>query len=285
MTDQLPMPVTALTRAQRNAVMNLVRRAARAEIMPRFRNLGAHQIDQKSGPQDLVTEADRAAEAMIARGLQAMFPHALIVGEEHATDHPEILDRIAEAELCFTIDPVDGTWNYAHGLPLFGVMLSILRFGLPVFGLLFDPVVGDMIWADTDTTAQLQNARRLSRPVRASAGGPVEKLVGSVPLYLVPADKQAQTAATLPRFARAVMLRCACHEYRMLAQGQLDFVLFAKMTAWDHPAGALIAKQAGGHVAMLDGSDYRGDVKSGYLLAASDAATWGRVRDVFDFLL
>jgi fructose-1,6-bisphosphatase/inositol monophosphatase family enzyme len=286
MTDSLPIPVTApLSRAQRTQILSLVRRAARAEILPRFRQLDGHQIAQKGDPQDLVTEADHAAEAMIARGLQAMFPHALIVGEENATARPEILNKIAEAELCFTVDPVDGTWNYAKGLTLFGVMVSILRFGVPVYGLLYDPVMDDAIWADTENPAQMLNKRRIARPVRVSGGGPVEDLVGSVPLYLAPKDKQAPIAAQMPRFQRTVMMRCACHEYRMLAQGQLDFVLFAKLTAWDHPAGVLIAKQAGGHVALLDGTEYRADLTKGYLLAASDAATWGRVRDVFDFLL
>lgn len=286
MTDSLPIPVTApLSRAQRTQLLTLVRRAARAEIMPRFRQLGSHQIDTKSGPQDLVTDADRAAEAMITRALQMQFPSALIVGEENASANPGILDKISEAEMCFTIDPVDGTWNYANGLAVFGVMVSVLRFGIPVFGLLYDPVIDDAIWADLETPAQMLTPRRISRPVRTSGGGPVETLTGTCPLYLAPEDKRAQMAAVLPRFARTMTLRCACHEYRMVAQGQVDFALFAKMTAWDHPAGALIVQKAGGHVAMLDGSEYRGDVKEGYLLAASDAATWGRVRDVFDFLI
>ena len=65
----------------------------------------------------------------------------------------------------------------------------------------------------------------------------------------------------------------------MVAQGHVDFVLFGKLTPWDQPAGVVVMQQAGAHVAMLDGSDYRGDLRSGYLLAASNAATWGRLRD------
>ncbi|WP_425097634.1 inositol monophosphatase family protein [Tropicibacter sp. S64] len=286
MTDSLPMPITApLTNAQKTQLINLVRRAAKAEILPRFRQLGSHQIDMKSGPQDLVTEADKAAEAMITRGIQVMFPHALIVGEEHASVNPKIIDQIADAELCFTIDPVDGTWNYAHGLAVFGVMVSILRFGQPVFGLLYDPILNDFIIADTESDAELVLPRRIRRKLSTSAGGPVEELKGFFPLNLIPTDKQQQFAATMPRFARAGMLRCACHEMRMVAQGQMDFVLFAKLTPWDQPAGVVAIRKAGGHVALLDGSEYRGDVSKGYMLAACNAETWGRVRDVFDFLV
>ncbi|KUF10550.1 inositol monophosphatase family protein [Pseudoponticoccus marisrubri] len=286
MTETLPMTITApLSNAQRSQLTSLIRRASRAEILPRFRQLGRHQIDQKTGPQDLVTDADRQAEAMITRGLLGMFPHALVVGEEHASDNPKVLDKIAEAELCFTIDPVDGTWNYAHGLSTFGVMVAMLRFGKPVMGMLYDPIHDDFIMADEASAAEMVMPRRVRRKLATSKGGPVEDLLGYASLPLIPAEKRAQMAATFPRFRRIDTLRCACHEYRMLAQGHVDFVLASKMTAWDHPAGALITQRAGGHVAMLDGSDYSAERRSGHLLAVCDAATWGRVRDVFDFLI
>ncbi len=286
MTDSLPMPITApLTPAQRTQLMSIVRRAARAEIMPRFRQLGGDQILEKSGPQDLVTDADRLAEAMITRGILTMFPNALIVGEEHASDNPDIIKKIAEAELCFAIDPVDGTWNFAKGLPLFGVMVSVLRFGLPVFGLLYDPVMNDVILAGNDGPCEMVMPRRARRTLRTSGGGQVQDIVGYLPLYLIPEDKRDAVAATLPRFGRVGTLRCACHEARMVAQGHADFVLFAKLTPWDQPAGVVAVRQAGGHVAMLDGSDYRADMNSGYLLLASDPATWGRVRDTLGMLV
>ncbi|MBV6635550.1 MAG: inositol monophosphatase [Mameliella sp.] len=288
MSDSLPMPVTApLTSAQRTQLFNLVRRAAKAEIMPRFRKLGTHQIGEKTGPQDLVTEADTSAEAMITRGLQRFFPSAVIVGEEAASSNPDLVKKIPEAELCFTIDPVDGTWNFAKGLPLFGVMVSVLRFGRPVFGLLYDPVLNDIVWADTEHPAQMQLPRRDSRFVNTDhdQNKPLDQLNGFVPLFLIPEDKRAEAAATLPKFGRVWSLRCACHEFRTLAQGEVDFVLFAKLTAWDQPAGVVVTRQAGGHVAMLDGSEYAGDTSSGYLLAAGDKATWDKVRDAFAFLL
>jgi fructose-1,6-bisphosphatase/inositol monophosphatase family enzyme len=286
MTDSLPMPVTApLTRAQRTQLVTLIRRTARAEIMPRFRQLTAEQIGTKSGPQDIVTEADRAAEAMLSRGLQAMFPNALIVGEEHASDNPEILDRIAGAELAFTIDPVDGTWNYARGLAVFGVMVGIVRFGTPVAGFLYDPLANDVFHADIETPARMLLPSGADRALRVSQGGPVERLTGHVPLFVFPKSVQPRVAATFPRFDRIGMLRCVCHEFRLLVQGHVDFVLCAKLTPWDHAPGTILARRAGAHVAMLDGSEYRADMREGVMLAACNPETWGRVRDVFDFLI
>jgi len=276
----IPAP---LSLAQRSQIINLIRRTARAEILPRFRTLSATDIDQKSGPMDVVTAADREAEKMIVRGLLSMFPNALIVGEESMTE--DKIAELAEAEMGFTIDPVDGTWNFANGLSTFGVILSMTRFGVPVFGLIYDPVMDDVLIADETGPAQILAPRRPARSVAVSKGGPVENLTGFVSFYNIPEDKRPQMAALMTRFQRLYMLRCAAHEFRMMAQGHVDFVLCSSLSPWDHAAGALIVGRAGGHVACLDGSEYRAQMRSGYLLCASDAATWGRVRDAVSFLL
>ncbi len=286
MTDSLPMPISVLSRAQKISILNLVRRAAKAEIMPRFRRLDAKDIAEKTSRLDLVTEADRNAEAMIARGLLRMFPNAVIVGEEAVSENAEVLGRIAGAELTFTIDPVDGTWNFAKGLATFGVILSVLRFGKPVFGLIYDPVMDDVIWGELGGPAEMTvPVKRINREVRVSAGGPLDELYGYVPLFMLPADKQAEMAALLPRLRHAQWLRCSAQQGRMMAQGHVDFVLDAGLTPWDHSAGALLAACAGGHVAMLDGSEFNAATSKGYLLAASNESTWTRLRDAFSFLL
>ena len=287
MTDSLPIALSApLTQAQRSSLVNLMRRTARAEIMPRFRNLSHADIAAKSGPHDLVTEADTAAEAMLARGLQSMFPHALVIGEEGAAQDPEMRRKIAEAEMAVILDPVDGTWNFAHGLPLFGVILAITRFGKPVFGLLYDPVMDDWVIADHDTPAHLSRNLGARRPLSVSGGGPaLSDLSGYIHLYLLPENKQRQVAVRLPDFARTVMLRCSCHEYRTLAQGGMDFLLSGQPNPWDHAAGVLICKKAGGVARMLDGRDYDASIEDGYVLAAPNEACWTLLRDHFAFLL
>jgi fructose-1,6-bisphosphatase/inositol monophosphatase family enzyme len=85
--------------------------AARREIMPRFRKLARGDVREKASPGDLVTEADEAAERFICAELARAFPGAALVGEEATTRDPALLDRLAEAELAFVIDPIDGTLN------------------------------------------------------------------------------------------------------------------------------------------------------------------------------
>ena len=263
----------------------MVRRAARAEIMSRFRRLSDSDIRTKSRADDLVTDADTKAEAMIARALQIAFPSALVIGEEAVAAKPDLLDGIAQAQLAFHIDPVDGTWNFAHGLPVFGVIIAATRYGKPVFGLIYDPVGDDWIIADEEMTPQLQRPFGAAHELKAATGKPLGEMSGIIPLHLFETDRKAQLAATFPDFARVNTLRCSAHEYRMLAQGYMDFSLTAVLHPWDHAAGALIAARAGAHVEMLDGGDYSAARQTGHLLIAPDKPTWSKLKKKFSFLI
>ena len=267
------------------AIAVRVRRAARAEIMPRFRALAAGDIKTKTSPVDLVTEADTAAEAMIARAIKIAFPGALVVGEEATSADPSLLAQIEDAPLAFIIDPVDGTWNYAHGLALFGVILAVTQFGRPAFGLIYDPVGDDWVIADDESNARMERPGGSSRKLHASKGKPLEALTGYVPLHLFKSENIPKMAAALPQFMRTESLSCSAHEYRMVAQGHSDFLLTAQLSPWDHAAGALICERAGAHVEMLDGAPYTAARHAGHLLVAPDHVTWNRLKKAFDFLL
>ena len=286
MSDNLPAPLPpALTKAQQASVINVVRRAAKSEILPRFRRLSSSDIRSKSSADDLVTDADTAAEAMIARALQIAFPSALVIGEEAVAKDASILDGIGEAQLAFHIDPVDGTWNFAHGLGVFGVIIAATRYGKPVFGLIYDPLADDWAVVSEDGTAQMQRPFGPARDLKVAMGKPLEELSGFIPLHMFSGTKQTQLAATLPGFVRTHPLRCSAHEYRMIAQGYVDFVLTESLNSWDHAAGALICQQAGAHVEMLDGAEYSASRNKGHLLVAPDRTTWNRLQKVFSFLL
>jgi fructose-1,6-bisphosphatase/inositol monophosphatase family enzyme len=286
MTDNLPATLPrAISPAQQNHVLNIVRRAAKTEIMPRFRRLSAADISTKSHPEDLVTAADLAAEAMITRALSIAFPTALIVGEEAAAKKPDLVAQIADAPVAFIIDPVDGTWNFVKGLAVFGVILAVTQFGRPTFGLIYDPVADDWAIADDETPATLQRSVGAPKPLKASMGKPIEALSGHIHLHQFTGDRQRALATLLPTFLHTEALRCAAHEYRMVAQGHTDFILTATLNPWDHAAGALICEQAGARVEMLDGGPYTATRHEGYLLVAPDRTTWNKLKKVFAFLL
>lgn len=277
-SHDLPSPITTLTPAQQAQVINLVRRAAQSEIMPRFRNLTHFEITTKSRDDDLVTEADLATEAMITRGLLRLFPHAQVVGEEAVTKNPDLRQDMVKHELTFVIDPIDGTWNYAKGVAVFGVILSVLRFGMPVFGVLYDPMMDDYIIADHAAQSALFVPKRgPSHTINTAPAKALDELDGYVHLGLMPKDVQFALTPILPNFRRTTVLRCSCHEYRLIAQGHVDFCLSATLNPWDHAAGVLACQLAGGVSQFLDGSPYNAGPEVGYLLTASCQDTWDQV--------
>lgn len=286
MTDQLPMAVTApLSPAQKTQLINLIRRAAKAEIMPRFRTLDAGDIDTKKDENDLVTAADTAAEAMITRGLQIAFPHALVIGEEAVSKSPDLLKGIAEAELCFIIDPVDGTWNFAKGMPLFGTIIAVCRFGQPVLGLIYDPVGNDLIITDNTSPAEWRTRTGRRRPIQTAGPKPLDRMSGYMHIRQMPEEARALMWSKVDALGYVGSLRCSAHEYRLLATGAADFILSSNLNSWDHAAGVLLCQQAGGKSAMLDDTAYNAAMTSGYLLSASCETVWNDVAAHFAGLL
>ncbi|MGW0584667.1 inositol monophosphatase family protein, partial [Streptomyces sp. NPDC002920] len=96
-------------------VEDAIRQAAATEIMPRFRQLAAHEIDQKNGPHDLVTDADRRAERYLTEVLGALLPGSVVVGEEAVHADPATYGAIRGDAPVWIVDPVDGTRQFVHG--------------------------------------------------------------------------------------------------------------------------------------------------------------------------
>jgi len=281
-STQLPVAAQTLSAAQQAQIVNLVRRAAKAEILPRFQNLSQSQIEAKSRPDDLVTEADLASEAMITRGLRRLFPDAMVVGEEAVAKDGSLRQRMAEHAFAFVIDPIDGTWNYAKGIPLFGVILSVLRNGTPIFGLLYDPIMDDYVIAD-ETDAQTRMVRKSGQATALATSQitDIGQMSGYIHFGLMPKEVQHKLAPVLPEFMRTTVLRCSCHEYRILAQANADFCLSSTLNPWDHAAGVLACGKAGGVSAFLDdGAPYNASRETGYLLSAASQSAWDAVAAV-----
>ncbi|MFC0267151.1 inositol monophosphatase family protein [Kushneria aurantia] len=265
-------------------LIDIVRRAAREEILPRFRMLDPQAIEAKSAPDDLVTIADKNAEALMTREVAKCFPNATVIGEEAVAENASLLDRIQDAEMAVIIDPVDGTWNFARNLNQFGVIMAVVSGGETVFGLLYDPLMDDWVTASRGEGAWYGRADGTRRRLQVSDTTRVAKMVGSTSLRLFPQDTQYELAGLLPDFGRMMFFGCACHEYRTMAFGFVDFMLTAKLMPWDHAAGVLIHQEAGGYAALLDGSPYRPTLQQGRMIAANSRESWEVLREKLDFL-
>lgn len=259
---------------------DMLAEVARAEIMPRFRRLGDGDIRQKTSAADLVTEADVNAERVITAALRDRYPEARIIGEEAVSDDPALLDTDWSSRgLAFTVDPVDGTFNFASGVACFGVMLAAVRDGETIAGIIHDPVGGDWIMAEKGAGAVLRLSDGRENPLKVAAPVAVEEMIGSVSWQFMPEPERSMLARNQARCLGGVAYRCAAQEYRLLAAGHIHFALYRKLMPWDHLPGVLIHVEAGGHVRRFDGSAYLPAHTEGGVLAASDPESWQRIHD------
>lgn len=254
--------------------------AAEVEIMPRFRRLDAGDIATKAGPHDLVTVADQAAERLITARLAERFPGAVVVGEESTAADPSVLGRLAGADFAVTVDPIDGTFNFANGLPLFGVMAGVVVAGRIVAGCIYDPVGRDFAFALEGGGAWFEDRDGRRRPLRVAPPAELSRMHGAMSWNYLAEPLRSRCAARLPRLWGAYGYRCAAHEYRLVASGGGHFALYGKLMPWDHVAGWLLHREAGGFSARLDGRPYDPASTDGALLLAPDESTWHRVRDL-----
>jgi fructose-1,6-bisphosphatase/inositol monophosphatase family enzyme len=265
-----------VTRALASDVAALLREAARAEIMPRFRRLAPDAVRAKSGPLDLVTEADEAAERAIEAGLAKLLPGCVVIGEEATAADPALLDRLAGAECAMVVDPVDGTANFAAGVPLFGCMAALFLGGECVAGWIHDPLGDDTAVALRGEGAWIEDSEGRSHgALRVAAPVPVAAMVGAVSWGWMKEPLRARVPARLPRLAATLNFRCAAHEYRLAAGGHAHLLVYNKLMPWDHAPGWLIHAEAGGYAAQFDGTPYDpARARAGGLICAPDRGSW-----------
>jgi fructose-1,6-bisphosphatase/inositol monophosphatase family enzyme len=250
---------------------DLLAEAAQQEIMPRFRKLDADDIRQKTSPADLVTEADVNAERFITAKLKERYPDAMIVGEEACSDNPPLLDGLGDADFAFTIDPVDGTFNFASGVPLFGVMLAVVSKGETVAGIIHDPVGNDWIMASKGSGSYVRHASGSTRKVRVAEPAGINQMTGSISWQYTAEPMRSRLARNHTKFLSQIGYRCAAHEYRILATGGAHFAVYNKLMPWDHLPGALIHQEAGGR-------DYHPSHTGGGILAAPSKESWQAIQ-------
>ena len=260
------------------ALVELLRSAARTEIMPRFRKLGDGDVRHKTGPLDLVTEADEAAERVIAQGIARQFPGAIVVGEEAASANPLQLELLADADLAFVVDPVDGTANFAAGLPLFGVMAAVIIRGEVVAAAIYDPVCDDTALALRGEGAWSESLDGRRADLHVATPVPVAEMAGNVTWRFLQEPRRSAVCANLPRLGGAWDYRCAAHAYRMACAGHCHLLFFNRLMPWDHAPGWLLHQEAGGYSARLDGTPYTPLCSDGGLICTPDREGWRAVR-------
>ena len=217
---------------------------------------GPRTIEHKS-PKDLVTDADRASEALIVAAVREHFPGAAILGEEGGVYAGTSGER-------FIVDPLDGTSNYAHHYPMYCVSIGYERNGELLAGAIYAPALGELFAARLGG-----GATRNGAPIGVSRAELVFDAMlctGFVPGPLEQRNIREWTAAS--RAAQAVRRDgSAALDLAGVAMGRFDAFWEWRLKPWDVAAGTLIVREAGGTVSSIDGTPF--DIAEGSILATN----------------
>jgi myo-inositol-1(or 4)-monophosphatase len=218
-------------------------RRAGALLLERLGTL--RTIDYKGSPSNIVTEMDRQAEALIVGCIARRFPDHAILAEEGGA-------RAGRASHRWIVDPLDGTTNYAHGMPFFAVSIALEIDGAVVLGVVHDPNRDECFTARRGLGAFLNGA-----PMRVSATPTLDEGLLSTgypyDIRKVRDTNLAEHAAFMVRCRSVRELGSAAINLALVAAGRLDAFWELKLGPWDVAAGCLMVEEAGGRVTSPDG--------------------------------
>jgi myo-inositol-1(or 4)-monophosphatase len=248
-------------------LLNVCETAARAGANELRAWLGRFQARQKA-PRDLVTDADLASERAVRGTIAAAFPGHGILGEE-APDATQL-----ELPYCWVVDPLDGTINYAHGYPCYGVSVAVTHRGKLLAGVVYDPERDECF-----TAAAGEGARLNGQPIAVSTTTLVEEALVAISFPAVVSAEAPDVRAFLNVAPHCQAIRrtgSAALNLAYVACGRLDAHWAHQINPWDSAAGVLLVQEAGGTATGSDGQPYR--VAAGHYLAAGSAALHAALR-------
>lgn len=239
-----------------------IRQIAQEEILPRFAKIG-FAVKQDGS---LLTEADLATNRRIEAFLQQHWPYIAFLSEEMELEAQEQLLREADALWC--LDPLDGTSNFAAGLPLFAVSLALFERGEVVLALTYDPVRDEMFSA-----ARGQGAWLNGQPLRCQPSAfTLRNAVAIVDFKRLSTPLKRALSEVAPYGSQRNLGSCVL-EWAWMAANRGHLYLHGGMKLWDLAAGTLILAEAGGYACTLQGeSVFRSGMAVRSVVASPDRA-------------
>lgn len=243
-------------------LQSLVRRIAGEELPPRF-NRVEHQLKSDGS---VLTEADLAMNRRLREGLAAAWPDIGFLSEEMGREEQEQL--LATDQPLWVLDPLDGTSNFAAGLPFFTVSLALVHDGAVALGVIHDPMRDETFAARRSLGATLNG-----RDLKCSPSGlALERSVALVDFKRLPTGLRERLARAAPYSSQRNFGSCAL-EWCWMAAGRGHVYLHGGMKLWDFAAGSLILAEAGGHAQTLEGEPvFRPQMTPRSVIASPDAS-------------
>jgi myo-inositol-1(or 4)-monophosphatase len=219
---------------------------------------------QFKGRTDLVTDADKAAEEAVLRILRERAPGTRILAEESGA--------LGEGDIRFIVDPLDGTTNYANGIPIFSCTVAAEEKGAPLAGCTVDPLRGETYMAARGQGTQLRTQGG-SQTLRVSNCADLLDAVVCTGFPYGNRDQLPRMIAAFGKFTELTRgtrrLGSAAIDLAYVAAGRLDGFWEPFLKPWDLAAGVILVQEAGGVVTRFDGSEH--ELSGGEIVAAAPA--------------
>jgi len=201
-----------------------------------------------------VTEADLASEKFLIEELSRVVPEAAFCAEESGIS--------GDSQFCWVIDPLDGTTNFAHGLPHFCISIALTDNDEPIFGMIYNPVLKELFWAQKGGGACLNGKKvQTTNPAEFDqsllvVGFPYKGIDGEYAKFM---DHVAEIGPKAYTFRN---LGAAALDLAYVACGRFDGIFCSRMAWWDFAAGSLLVNESGGQITDFEGRELGRDSKS-----------------------
>ncbi len=239
------------------------------EVLRRYFGKTLAQVE-KSNAADIRTSADLDSEAAIIRSLKSSFPKYNVLSEEAG-----LLGN--KSDYMFVIDPLDGSNNFVLGIPNFAVSIGLMRGNRIIAGVIYQPVIDEMYYAQAGQGAFLGNRR-----LHVSSEGDMARATISYTCGYINSARYEETLVRElhnKRVKRIIENWCPSHEFCLLAAGRIEAIVNNKNELYDCCAGKIIAKEAGARITTFDGKPER-DEHSSTFLATNGTGIHGKMLKV-----
>ncbi len=259
-----------------DAISGLIEEVARDEVKAKLGQLSRAEVTEKSAG-DFVTSADLAVERRLGAALRAALPEADVLGEEAVAAGAASIEALADDRLHWVIDPIDGTGNFAAGMPLCAVIVSLILKDEILAGWIHDPF-GERTFAGVLGAGAWYEGRKLSchRPddLRLMNGSIYGRRFRERDAF------QSLWARGRKNLGAVFNARCVGHEHMARLAGLAHFGCYSRLLPWDHAAGFMLHAEAGGVARLIDsGGPYRPSDPSHPGLLAPDIDVWNKLSE------
>ena len=219
-------------------------------ILPSFGNLEKNQISYKDG-KDIVTDIDISVEKELNNILPKLIQNSNFIGEESYAKNKNILNYYLSEDYCWTVDPIDGTSNFAKSKDRFAVMVALTKGTEIIQSFIYKPLIEDFMYADHSGTYLNNNKINLNKKIN------IENATGSISTKYWNEIKNEKLISIKNKFANINSYGSIGCEYFDIALGKRDFALLSRLYPWDHIPGVFIVRQSGGHDCHFDKKEYK----------------------------